>query len=81
VAIRAVRTEIGFVSTKAVANGALAWYLDKSVSARVNKYHYGTQVGLLSTPSDPDMTGRARFIDNAGETRVDGGWSPIVAKV
>jgi hypothetical protein len=71
----------GFASTKAVANGALAWYLDKSVSVRVNKYHYGTWVSLPWTSSDPEMIDRLPFVDNTGEARVTGGWSGIVTKV
>jgi hypothetical protein len=71
---------MAFASTKAVANGALAWYLDKSVAVRVNKYHYGTLVNLPWSSFDPEMVGRPRYIDAAGQTRVSGAWSSIVTK-
>jgi hypothetical protein len=67
--------------TKAVADGALSWYLDSSVSARVNKYFYGTETTIPWTMQDPEIANRIRFIDHAGDWRVNGFWSPIVAKV
>jgi hypothetical protein len=65
--------------TKAVADGALSWYLDSSVSTRVNKYFYGTETTIPWTMQDPEIANR--FIDHAGDWRVNGFWSPIVAKV
>jgi hypothetical protein len=51
------------------------------VSARVNKYHYGTLVGLPWSPFDPEMVGRPPYLDLAGQMRVQGAWSGIVTKV
>jgi hypothetical protein len=68
-------------STKAVANGALAWHLDSSVSARINKYHYGTDICIPWAPADPEVNGRPRITDPSGGLVVNGGWSSIVAKV
>jgi hypothetical protein len=72
---------IPYFSTKAVANGALAWYLDSSVSARINKYHYGTEISTPWVPSDPEINSRPRITDASGELVVTGAWSSIVAKV
>jgi hypothetical protein len=68
-------------STKAVANGALAWYLDNSVSARINKYHYGTEISTPWISSDPEINSRPRITDASGELVVTGAWSSIVAQV
>jgi hypothetical protein len=67
--------------TKAVANGALAWYLDHSVTARVNKYHYGVQVRIRDDPFDPALNGRQATIGNDGTYWALGAWSPIVNQV
>jgi hypothetical protein len=67
--------------TKAVANGALAWYLDHSVTARINKYHYGVQVRIRDNPFNPDFDGRRTMIGNDGTYWALGAWSPIVNQV
>jgi hypothetical protein len=67
-------------STKAVANGALAWYLHGAVTTRINKFHYGVPINLEWDASNPEMHGRTRYVGADGMTRVNGGWSSIVAK-
>jgi glutamate mutase epsilon subunit len=74
-------TDVWPFRTKAVANGALAWYVDNPVSARVAKFHYGVEVSIPFDPSHPDMVCRLPFRNNQGELRVENAWHPIVAKV
>jgi hypothetical protein len=67
--------------SKAVANGALAWFLDNSVTTRVNKYHYGVSIGIPYVAHDPEMEARPRYMSPSGEWRVNGAWSSVVKKV
>jgi hypothetical protein len=72
---------MGRTRTKAVANGALAWYLDNSVTARVNKYHYGCEIFLDYTPDNPNLAGRTVYMHHTGKEIVYGGWSTIISQV
>lgn len=67
---------------KAVTSGALSWYLDGSVSSRVAKFHYGTNVSIPFDRSDPEITCREseKYQDVFGEWKIDGAWSEIVEK-
>jgi hypothetical protein len=67
--------------SKAVANGALSWYIQNPVSARMNKFHYGVEISTLYDPSDEDMYGRSSYRDRRGDLKVEGVWGPIVSKV
>ncbi|KAF7361375.1 hypothetical protein MSAN_01170300 [Mycena sanguinolenta] len=67
-------------TTKAVANGALAWHLDSSVGARIAKYHYGISIKVPFKPDNPEHSGRPTFTDLAGVKCISGGWSSIVKK-
>ncbi|KAK6977910.1 hypothetical protein R3P38DRAFT_3120844 [Favolaschia claudopus] len=69
-------------TTKAVANGALAWHLDSSVSSRIAKYHYGISVRVAVDEGDPEHrnAGRTRFTGLDGVHYVHGVWSGIVKK-
>jgi hypothetical protein len=73
--------QVCFSRTKAVANGALAWYVDNPVSARVSKLHYGVEVTIPFDPSLAEMKTRTAFRNKQGELRVEDAWSGIVAKV
>jgi hypothetical protein len=73
--------DLWHVSSKAVPNGALAWSLDQNVTARVNKYHYGTTIAVPWRPHDPEIASRSRYLDQAGDWRVNSAWSSIVHKV
>lgn len=66
---------------KAVANGALAWHIDSTVSARVAKFHYGIMIGIPHAEGDEDMVGRPTCQDLDGSVRVNNAWSSIVVKV
>jgi len=67
---------------KAVTSGALSWYLDASVSSRVAKFHYGTNVAIPFDSSDPEVACREseKYQDILGEWRIDNAWSEIVEK-
>lgn len=67
---------------KAVTSGALSWYLDASVSSRVAKFHYGTNVAVPFDGNDPEVACREseKYQDVLGEWKIDGAWSEIVEK-
>ncbi len=68
-------------TTKAVANGALAWHLDNNISARVARYHYGIEVREPYDEQNPEMACRVAVLDQYdGRQMVYGGWSCIVEK-
>ncbi|TFK51568.1 hypothetical protein OE88DRAFT_1801563 [Heliocybe sulcata] len=67
-------------TTKAVANGALAWHVDDSVAARVSKYHYGIEVHIAYDRTCKESQGRSTFRCRAGDERVHGAWSCILPK-
>ncbi|EGO23005.1 hypothetical protein SERLADRAFT_471616 [Serpula lacrymans var. lacrymans S7.9] len=67
-------------TVKAVANGALAWHIDDTVSCRVSKYHYGTEVHLPYDKEDKEAVDRTSYTDCKGQLRVCDGWSCIVKK-
>ena len=67
---------------KAVTSGALSWYLDASVSSRVAKFHYGTNVAIPFDASDPEVACREseKYQNVLGEWKIDNAWSEIVEK-
>lgn len=70
-------------SNKAVADGALSFYLDHRVSARVAKKTYGVEISKIFLPSDPQHKQRAAksYTDAAGNIRIGGVFSIILPKV
>lgn len=69
-------------TTKAVANGALAWYLGNNVSARIARYHYGVSVNALYDEQSPEVTHRSAFTHPySGDRMISNVWSCIVEKV
>jgi hypothetical protein len=68
-------------SVKAVANGALAWHIDNTVSSRVSRFHYGTRIRVPYDKDDKDHKGRMPFKSLNREEYVSDAWSRIVAKV
>lgn len=69
-------------TTKAVANGALAWHLDSIVSSRIARYHYGVGVHAFHNEKDPEMAHRPAYTDHlTGARMVTNAWSCIVGKV
>lgn len=66
---------------KAVANGALAWYIDDTVSSRVSKYFFGTNASVRYDPNNPEHVERGPFLNNDGIAVVLNGWYTVVPKV
>ncbi|KAJ7911572.1 hypothetical protein B0H13DRAFT_569968 [Mycena leptocephala] len=69
-------------TTKAVANGALAWHLDSSVGARIAKCHYGISIRVPFKESNSEHCekGRRKALGIEGEWYVHDAWSGIVKK-
>ncbi|TFK33569.1 hypothetical protein BDQ12DRAFT_738725 [Crucibulum laeve] len=67
---------------KAVADGAVSFYLDHSVRARVAKFAYGTPCQELYDTSDPEHTKRLNsvFITMSGHKAVRGAFDVILPK-
>jgi hypothetical protein len=66
---------------KAVANGALSWWIQNPVSARMSKFHYGVEVNAAYDPDVADMRGRPTYQNRRGDLRVENAWSCIIGKV
>ena len=64
---------------KAVTSGALSWYLDASISSRVAKFHYGTNMAIPFDASDPEVAcwESEKYQNVLGEWNA---WSEIVEK-
>ncbi|KAF9047815.1 hypothetical protein BJ165DRAFT_1344346 [Panaeolus papilionaceus] len=67
---------------KAVANGAISFYLDHLVSTRIAKFDYGTQACVAFRPDDPDHQQRSKntFVGASGRTWIKGLFSSILPK-
>jgi len=67
---------------KAVADGAVSYYLDRLVSVRVARTTFGSKVHVQYTPSDPEHRRRFStvFTDLDGQERVPRGFSAILEK-
>ncbi|KAG2006022.1 hypothetical protein CC2G_002380 [Coprinopsis cinerea AmutBmut pab1-1] len=67
---------------KAVSDGALSFYLDHFVRARVAKFTYGQFCTVRYDPSDPDHIRRSKdtFTSYAGEQRLNGHFDVILKK-
>ena len=59
-------------SNKAVAVGAVSFYLDRFVAGRISKFTYGAPCDALFDPSNPEHVkrGRKSYVDPAGDKRV-----------
>jgi|ERR1700722_8400268 len=70
-------------SNKAVADGAVSFYLDHIVSVRMARFTYGTEIITPYLPSDPEHIQRAhtKFTDMSGELMVPNVFDTILAKV
>jgi len=49
---------LSFIRSKAVADGAIGFYCDHHVSARMSKFMYGVEFLREMNPSDPDHVAR-----------------------
>jgi len=69
-------------ANKAVADGAIAYYLDHVVSARVARWTYGTGCMQRYNPSDPQHAARSGTVltDANGEKCVPNGFCAILVK-
>jgi len=65
---------------KAVPYGAIAWHIDDTVSSRVSKCHYGTDMHIPYDKDNNTHKGHHPWTDFEGELRVNHAWSGIVAK-
>ena len=70
------------VNGKAVAVGAISYYLDHFVVGRILKYTYGTPASIDYDPSDPEHRRRAgkKYLGITGELQLDI-FSPTLFKV
>jgi hypothetical protein len=70
-------------SNKAVADGAISFYLDHRVSARVAKRTYGLECNILYDPEDPQHRSRFRvaFTQASGFRYIPQKFSAILKKV
>jgi hypothetical protein len=67
-------------SAKAVADGAAAWYIRRSVTSRATRFAYGPSLATLYSTSDPRHRNRTIHKDCDGDA-VHGVWGEFVAKV
>ncbi|CAA7260296.1 unnamed protein product [Cyclocybe aegerita] len=69
-------------TNKAVADGAISFYIDHFVSARVGKLSYGITASIPYNPTDLEHALRDRFtcVDFAGTRRVNGAFDVILPK-
>ena len=68
--------------SKAVADGAISYYLDQFVVGRLVRYTYGTPASIRYDPSDPEhrMRSHKKYLGMAGGVRLDV-FSPTLFKV
>ena len=66
-----------------MAHGAVSFFLEQFVSARVMKMNYGVQVVFNYDSSDPEHYARRdmTFVRPSGRTMVKNGYSTIIKKV
>ncbi|PIL34614.1 hypothetical protein GSI_03393 [Ganoderma sinense ZZ0214-1] len=69
-------------TNKAVADGAVSFYLDHFVSSRVTKVTYGTEVCVKYDPDDPEHFARRyqKFVRPSGTFRLPNGFSVVLQK-
>ncbi|KIL60590.1 hypothetical protein M378DRAFT_914269 [Amanita muscaria Koide BX008] len=67
---------------KAVADGAVSYYLDHYVTSRVSKYSYGISVNVLFNPTDPEHARRenTKLMGADGKYRIPGAFDTILKK-
>ena len=72
-----------FCRNKAVADGAISFYLDHCVQTRVSRYTYGHFCSTTYNPYDPEHVKRERYtyISLGGKKRVKDSFSIILPKV
>ena len=70
-------------SNKVVADGAVSYYLDRLVKARVARHTYGVPCYVAYNPADPEHLTRSSsvFVDADGEEYLPNVFSSILTKV
>ena len=68
---------------KAVAIGAVSYYIDHFVTARISKFTYGVPCHLPYDSSDPELVRRfdKSFLDAAEGRRVPGAFRTMLTRV
>ena len=68
---------------KAVANGAVSFYLDHYVTARVAKVSYGFQGSTSYFPDDPEHARRSQNVwaRPSGREMISGGFITVLERV
>ena len=68
---------------KAVADGAVSFFIDHHVMARVAKISYGAPCSRTYNPSDAEHVKRSdtRYMRPSGDYSLPGGFSTILPKV
>ena len=71
------------ISVKAVADGAVSFFIDHHVMARVAKISYGAPCSRTYNASEPEHLKRAstRYQRPSGDYSLPGGFSTILPKV
>jgi hypothetical protein len=76
-------TDVYTFSSKAVANGAVAWAIDSVVSSRISKVWYGVCCAVPYDRRDQQHVERERDIIHSadGKKRLPNGFQLLLAKV
>ncbi|TFK95586.1 hypothetical protein BDV98DRAFT_608856 [Pterulicium gracile] len=67
-------------SSKAVADGAVSFYIDKFVKSRIAKHTYGLSTGVLYNPNNPEQLGRTLQNGICGLNSDYGAFSTVLSK-
>ncbi|KAM6497398.1 hypothetical protein JOM56_007871 [Amanita muscaria] len=67
---------------KAVADGAVSYFLDHYVITRVSKYSYGLKIDVIFDPTNPEHARRrnTKSMDKDGQYKIPGVFSTILKK-
>ena len=70
-------------SNKAVSDGAISFFIDHFVTARVSRVVYGVKTRRQFDVRDPEHRARAhkKYVDAAGEEKLREGFDVILGKV
>ena len=68
---------------KAVAIGAVSYYIDHFVTTRISKFTYGLLGNTLYDPSNPEHVRRANksFVNAMGDKRIPDGFEIMLTRV
>ena len=73
----------GYHRNKAVAIGAVSYYIDRFVTTRVSKFTYGVSCDITYNPSYPAHAMRfdKSYVDAVGKTYVRGAFATMLTRV